>query len=98
MIITPNVPNLPHTLQDGFKHFELIAEPVKQEILPGLFLKAWGYNGTTPGPTILVNPGDWVNIRVYNRLPVPTSVHWHGLNVPNAMDGVPEVEPSFVRK
>lgn len=94
MVISPNVPNLPYTLQDGVKHFELFAEPVKQEILPEVFLQAWGYNGTTPGPTILVYPGDWVNIRVYNRLPVPTSVHWHGLNIPNAMDGVPEVEPS----
>lgn len=47
-----------------------------------------------PGPVIIAYPGDYVIIRVYNKLPEPTSVHWHGLDVPNAMDGVPEVEPS----
>lgn len=45
-------------------------------------------------PTIKVYPGDYVNIRVYNRLPEPTSVHWHGLDVPSIMDGVPDVQPS----
>ncbi|WP_238884369.1 multicopper oxidase family protein [Clostridium sp. YIM B02551] len=53
-----------------------------------------GYNGSTPGPTIQVYPGDYVNIRVYNNLTESTSVHWHGLDVPNEMDGVPNVEPS----
>ena len=94
MVITPDVPNLPFVTQNGIKYFKLVAEPVKRELLPGLFINSMGYNGTTPGPTIQVFPGDYVNIRVYNRLPEATSVHWHGLDVPNAMDGVPEVEPS----
>ncbi|MFD2115750.1 multicopper oxidase family protein [Paenibacillus yanchengensis] len=94
MVITPNIPNLPFTIQNGVKYFELIAEEVQTEILPGVFINAWGYNGITPGPTICVYPGDYVCIRVYNKLPQPTSVHWHGLNVPNVMDGVPEIEPS----
>ncbi len=94
MVITPDIPNLPYTVKNGVKHFELIAQPVKRELLPGLYINAWGYNGSTPGPTIQVYPGDYVNIRVYNRLPQPTSVHWHGLDVPNIMDGVPDVQPS----
>ncbi|WP_243158050.1 multicopper oxidase domain-containing protein [Aminipila terrae] len=94
MIITPNINNLPFMIQNGIKYFELIAEPVEQEILPGLFIKGWGYNGSIPGPTIQVKSGDYVNIRVINYLPEPTSVHWHGLDVPNNMDGVPDVEPS----
>lgn len=57
-------------------------------------MNGWGYNGSIPGPTILVYPGDFVSIRVYNKLPEPTSVHWHGLGIPNQMDGVPDVEPS----
>lgn|GEM_PF-6311909 len=81
-------------VKKGIKYFELVAEPVQRELLPDLFIKAWGYNGTTPGPTILVYPGDYVNFRVYNRLSEPTSVHWHGLDVPNVMDGVLDVEPS----
>lgn len=45
-------------------------------------------------PRFLYHLCDYVNIRVYNHLPEATSVHWHGLNVPNMMDGVPGVEPS----
>ncbi|WP_243145862.1 multicopper oxidase domain-containing protein [Clostridium chromiireducens] len=57
-------------------------------------IKGWGYNGSIPGPTIQVYPGDYVNIRVINHLSEATSIHWHGLNVPNVMYGVPDVEPS----
>jgi FtsP/CotA-like multicopper oxidase with cupredoxin domain len=94
MTITPDIPNLQYTLQNGVKYFEITAEPVTREILPGLYIKGWGYNGSIPGPTIQVYPGDRVNIRVINHLPEATSVHWHGLDVPNIMDGVPDVEPS----
>ncbi|MGN7760519.1 multicopper oxidase domain-containing protein [Paenibacillus sp. 22594] len=45
-------------------------------------MNAWGYNGITPGPTICVYPEDYVCIRVHNQLPQPTSVHWHGLDIP----------------
>lgn len=94
MVVTPELMNLEFKEIHRVKYFELTAEEVTQEILPGVTIKAWGYNGSTPGPTILVNPGDYVNIRVYNNLSEPTSVHWHGLTVPNIMDGVPDVEPS----
>lgn len=94
MVTTPDVCNLPYKLHDGVKYFELIAEPVKREILPELYINGWGYNGSIPGPTIEVYTGDYVNIRIINHLPQPTSVHWHGLDVPNTMDGVPLIEPS----
>lgn len=94
MVITPDLHNLPYKEIKGVKYFELVAEEVERELLPGLFIKAWGYNGSTPGPTIQVYPGDYVNFRVYNKLSEPTSVHWHGLDVPVVMDGVPDVQPS----
>lgn len=94
MAITPDVPNLKHIKHKGVKYFELIAEPAIRELLPGLFINGWGYNGSIPGPTIQVYPDDEVNIRVYNRLPEGTSIHWHGLDVPVVMDGVPDVEPT----
>ncbi|QAY68542.1 copper oxidase [Paenibacillus protaetiae] len=94
MVITPNIPNLPYAERNGVKYFSLVAEPVKSEILPGIYMNAWGYNGSSPGPTICVYPGDYVCIRVFNKLPQPTSVHWHGLDIPNVMDGVPDIEPS----
>lgn len=94
MIISPNNTTLPYVEKKGVKYFELVAEPVKREVLNGIYMNAWGYNGSTPGPTIMVYPGDYVCIRVYNRLSTPTSVHWHGLDIPNNMDGVPAMEPS----
>lgn len=94
MVTSPDIFDLPYEMRQGVKYFELVAEPVKRELLPGIFIRGWGYNGTIPGPTIKVYQGDYVNIRVYNALPEATSVHWHGLDVPNNMDGVPDVEPT----
>ncbi|MGL4346240.1 MAG: multicopper oxidase domain-containing protein [Cellulosilyticaceae bacterium] len=94
MVITPGINDLPFTYEKGIKCFTLIAEEITWEILDNVFIKAWGYNGSTPGPTIHVFPGDKVKIRVINHLPERTSVHWHGLEVPNIMDGVPPIEPS----
>ncbi|NIC39830.1 multicopper oxidase domain-containing protein, partial [Aquabacterium sp. A08] len=48
----------------------------------------WGYNGQSPGPTIEVVEGDRVRCFVTNRLPEPTTIHWHGQRLPNGMDGV----------
>src|SRR3546814_20597001 len=53
-----------------------------------LFRSCWGYNGSTPGPTIEAVEGDRVRIYVTNRLPEATSVHWHGILLPSGMDGV----------
>lgn len=50
-------------------------------------VKVWGYNGTMPGPTIEATEGDRVRIILKNELPEPTSIHWHGLEVSNDMDG-----------
>src|SRR6266403_1039155 len=52
---TPDVANLPFNMDNGVKEFHLIAEPVKQQILPGRTLDLWGYNGSAPGPTIQIN-------------------------------------------
>jgi len=51
----------------------------------------WAYNGVVPGPEIRARQGDRITVRVTNRLDEPTTVHWHGLRVPNAMDGVPHL-------
>src|SRR5438309_3666203 len=71
-VITPNGRALPYKIVDGLKVFHLIAELVKHEFAPGLVCDCWGYNGTTPGPTIEVVEGDRVRIYVTNRLPEPT--------------------------
>ena len=82
---------LRHKVVNGVWVFALEAKPVRWEILPDTRVTAWTYNGTVPGPEIRVPYGQHVRIEVRNSLPEPTTVHWHGIDVPNAMDGVPEV-------
>ncbi len=87
-VVVPNGATLPWRVVSGVKVGHLIAEPVKREIAPGLTIDAWGYNGLTPGPVIEAVEGDRLRIYVTNRLPEATTVHWHGLLLPNGMDGV----------
>ena len=79
---------LPYLSKNGVKEFHLVAEEVEHEFAPGCKAKCWGYNGTTPGPTIEAVEGDRVRLYVTNHLREPTSVHWHGLYLPSGMDGV----------
>jgi FtsP/CotA-like multicopper oxidase with cupredoxin domain len=87
-VVQPNGWTLPFAKKNGVKIFHLIAQPVKHQIAPGLDIEAWGYNGSTPGPLIECVEGDKLRIYVTNKLPEPTSVHWHGVFLPNGMDGV----------
>jgi hypothetical protein len=87
-VITPNGSTLPWKMVDGVKEFHLTAEAFDQEFAPGMKVHVWGYNGQTPGPTIEAVEGDRVRILVTNHLPEATSVHWHGVLLPNGMDGV----------
>jgi FtsP/CotA-like multicopper oxidase with cupredoxin domain len=87
-VITPNGSTLPWKMENGVKVFHLIAEPVKREFSPGMVVNCWGYNGQTPGPTIEAVEGDRVRMLVTNKLPERTSLHWHGVLLPNGMDGV----------
>jgi FtsP/CotA-like multicopper oxidase with cupredoxin domain len=97
-VVTPNGATLPWKMVNGVKEFHLVAEPVKRELAPGMVINCWGYNGMSPGPTIEAVEGDHVRFLVTNRLPENTSVHWHGVLLPNGMDGVaglnqPHIKP-----
>jgi manganese oxidase len=97
-VVTLNGWTLPWRQNGDWKEFHLVAEPVAREIAPGMTAHLWGYNGQSPGPTIECVEGDKVRIFVTNRLPEHTTVHWHGLVVPNGMDGVggltqPHIKP-----
>lgn len=88
-VITPNGWTLPFKIVDGVKVFHMTAEEVPgHEFTEGLVADCWGYNGSVHGPTIETVEGDRVRIYVTNKLKAPTSVHWHGLFLPNGMDGV----------
>jgi FtsP/CotA-like multicopper oxidase with cupredoxin domain len=87
-VITPNNVSLPWKIVGGVKVYHLVAEEVDHEFAPGMRAKCWGFNGHVHGPTIEAVEGDRVRIYVTNNLPEATSVHWHGILLPNGMDGV----------
>jgi FtsP/CotA-like multicopper oxidase with cupredoxin domain len=87
-VVTPNGWTLPFRMNNGWKEFHLIAEPVEREMGEGMTAYLWGYNGQSPGPTIECVEGDKVRIFVTNRLPEHTTIHWHGMLLPCGMDGV----------
>jgi FtsP/CotA-like multicopper oxidase with cupredoxin domain len=97
-VVTLNGWTLPWRQNGDWKEFHLVAEPVVRELAPGMKAHLWGYNGQSPGPTIEAVEGDRVRIFVTNKLPEHTTIHWHGMIVPNGMDGVggltqPHIKP-----
>jgi manganese oxidase len=79
-----------YTMQDGIKVFDVTAKKVQWEVTPGQMVEAYTYNGVVPGPEIRVTEGDKVRVRLTNGLgDEATAIHFHGLLIPNAMDGVP---------
>ena len=71
------------------KVFELTARKLRWETEQGKTVEAWAYNDQVPGPQIRVKEGDRVRIVLHNELPESTVIHFHGLELPNDMDGVP---------
>src|SRR5262249_17254767 len=97
-VVTLNGWTLPWRMNGDWKEFHLVAEPVVREFAEGMKANLWGYNGQSPGPTIEAVEGDKIRIFVTNKLPEHTTVHWHGMIVPNGMDGVgglnqPHIKP-----
>lgn len=75
----------------GIREYLLEAKASEWSPSGGVAAKAWTYNGTVPGPEIRVTEGETLRVTLRNLLEEPTSIHWHGLPVPFAMDGVPEL-------
>lgn len=95
-VVTTDVPDLPFTMEDGWKVFHLRAEVLRREIAPGKTLDLWGFNGSAPGPTIQVTQGDRVRVILENALPEPTSIHWHGFEDNIRFDGMPNISQRAV--
>ena len=98
-VVTLNGWTFPWSMNGDWKEFHLVAEPVVRELTPGMVAHLWGYNGQSPGPTIEAVEGDKVRIFVTNKLPEHTTIHWHGMLLPNGMDGVggvtqPHIKPA----
>ena len=80
---------LEFTMDGDVKVYDITCDVVDWEFDVEKRVEAWCYNGVTPGPAIRVAEGDKLRFNVTNNLPESTSIHWHGLIIPNAMDGVP---------
>ena len=79
------------------KAFTLTTEMAQMEIGGGRIVQAETYNGTMPGPELRVQQGDLVQVTLINHLAESTTIHWHGLSVPNAEDGVAGVTQDAVK-
>jgi FtsP/CotA-like multicopper oxidase with cupredoxin domain len=73
------------------RDFDLTVRRSEWEIAPGRTLETYTYDGRIPGPEIRVHEGDLVRVRVRNALAEPTTIHWHGVELPVGMDGVPRL-------
>ena len=78
------------------REFVLTAAVGQWDVGSGTSITAWTYNSSVPGPEIRVSPGDTVRVTLINRLPEATTIHWHGVPVPNGMDGVPGISAPVV--
>ncbi len=81
----------------GVKVFEVTTTELDWEVTSGVRRKAMAFNGQVPGPTIRVTEGDRVRVILHNQMSEPTSIHFHGVMVPNAMDGVPYLTQPSVK-
>jgi FtsP/CotA-like multicopper oxidase with cupredoxin domain len=80
---------LDYRMDNGVKVFDLTCEKIMWEVEVGKKLEAWVYNGQLPGPEIRITEGDKVRINLTNKLDQSTAIHFHGVMLPNNMDGVP---------
>ena len=71
------------------RSFDITAKPTRLPLIDGEPLAVWAYNGSVPGPTLRIRLGETLRVTFTNQLPQPTTIHWHGVRVPNGMDGVP---------
>jgi len=79
------------------RQFTLVASTTVWQVAPGRTVSAYTYNGTIPGPVLRGSAGDTFRVTLVNSLPIATTIHWHGLPVPNGMDGVPGLTSPVIR-
>ena len=72
--------------------YHLTASEFPWEVAEGKVVKAWGFNESVPGPTLKARKGDTLVVKVKNELNEPTVIHWHGIQLPSAMDGTDSVQ------
>jgi FtsP/CotA-like multicopper oxidase with cupredoxin domain len=96
-LATRGARDLAPRIENGVKVFDLETSVIRWEILPKTWVNAYAFNGQVPGPTLRFKTGDRVRINVTNHLPETTTVHWHGLILPNVMDGPAHVTQAPIK-
>ena len=82
--------------ETAVRTIQLEAREVRWELAPGRTVRAMAYNGQVPGPAVRAREGERLRVVLKNSLSEPTTVHWHGIDVPNAMDGIPGLTQSAI--
>lgn len=93
-ISAPGIKTANYRLEGNTRHFHLVAEPVKHNILKDVTLDTLGFNGSTPGPLIIIREGEYISLKFDNNTDKPMGLHIHGLVKPNSQDGAPAIEPA----
>ena len=88
---------LAYKMDGDVKVFEVTAEDIDWEVAEGIVVKAMAYNRRVPGPEIRVTDGDKVRVILTNKMAQSTAIHYHGLMIPNNMDGVPFITQPVVK-
>jgi FtsP/CotA-like multicopper oxidase with cupredoxin domain len=96
-VVVPNGAAIPFRIVNGVKVFHITVDVVEHEFTPGLEAEMWGYNGRINSSVIEAVEGEHIRIYVTNNLEVPTTIHWHGLFLPNGMDGVAGVTQPVIK-
>ncbi len=96
-VVTTDIGDLPYEMDGDIKVFRLTAYVLKRQIAPDKTIDVWGFNGSSPGPTIQVTQGDKVRVIFKNELPEPSSIHWHGFEDHIGNDGMPGISQEPVR-
>lgn len=93
LAIPPLAPS--HVDDQGRRVFDLRAQAGRHSFEPGRQASTWGFNGDYLGPTLRAQRGEQVVVNVRNEVTEPTTVHWHGMHLPAAMDGGPhqQIQP-----
>lgn len=94
-LYSPDVQFAEYNESNLTRYFYLVAEEIVHPILSEVKIKAFGYNGSTPGPVIVMRQGEWISLTVENRLKEGTALHVHGLSKPNPQDGVPRLSQTM---
>lgn len=92
LMTVPYIRHMPVALAGSGEPIELRARPVRRKLMEeGKEAACLAYNGQIPGPMIRARRGERIHVRVINELDQPTTIHWHGIRLDNAMDGVPDM-------